>query len=75
MTRLTETERLVAVETKLEILIEKVDGLVSKVDTFATKSEVADLKKRHTLQVWLTGTLSAIFGVIMTILVQNYLGQ
>lgn len=72
MSRLTETERLVAVETKLEILIEKVDGLVDKVDTFATKPEVAELRKRHTLQVWLTGTFSAIFGVIMTILVQNY---
>lgn len=41
----------------------------------AVRLEVVQAKKRTALQTWLTGTLSAVFGVVMTILVQGYLNR
>lgn len=51
--------------------------------TFATKKELEvevvgfeakleEVKKRHSLQVWLVGTLSMAFGILMTILISEY---
>lgn len=44
--------------------------------------EIAELKKemmrtklKNTITVWITGTLSAVFGVVMTILVSSYLSK
>lgn len=37
------------------------------------KLELLNARKRSALQSWLTGTLSAAFGVVMTILIQSYL--
>jgi len=34
--------------------------------------EIEKTKARNTVQIWLTSTFAALFGVIMTILVQKY---
>lgn len=36
------------------------------------KKDIENAKRKSGLQVWLTGTLSAIFGVVMTILVSAF---
>lgn len=83
MKTLTDKERLVALETKMDALLESqkqqsqdFKELNAKLDlllpTYATQTDLEGLRKAHTLQVWLVGTLSAAFGVIMTILIQNY---
>jgi hypothetical protein len=84
---LTDGERLIVLETKLDAVIKSqkeqsasLKTFTDKVDvllpTYATKSEVDtkidNLRKAHTLQTWLVGTLSAAFGVILTVLIQNY---
>ena len=81
-------ERLVAVETKLDMLIESnkevAQSLKSLQSDYVRKREYeADLaevnikientKRKSAIQVWLTSTLAALFGVIMTILVQRAL--
>jgi len=93
----TELERLVAVETKMDTVIEGVKDLQKKLDQVlptvvnhtqfaefkeANALEIAELKKemektrlKNTITVWITGTLSVIFGVVMTILVQSYLSK
>jgi len=93
----TELERLVAVETKMDTVIEGVKDLQKKFDQMLptvvnhtqfsefkenTALEIAELKKemektklKNTITVWITGTLSAVFGVVMTILVQSYLSK
>ena len=93
----TELERLVAVETKMDTVIEGVKDLQHKFDQMlptvvnhtqfsefkeSTALEIAELKKemekiklKNTITVWITGTLSAVFGVVMTILVQSYLSK
>lgn len=88
MTRPTEIERLAVVENNINALAvtvkegfaetkESIKEVNHKLDqslpTFATKAELEQYKKKSSLQVWLTGTLSAIFGVVMTILIQSYL--
>lgn len=84
---LTDGERLIVLETKLDAVTKSqkemsgdLKTFINKVDvllpTYATKAEVEtkidNIKKAHTLQVWLVGTLSAAFGVILTVLIQNY---
>ena len=81
-------ERLVAVETKLDVLIESnkevAQSLKSLQSDYVRKRDYeADLaevnikiestKRKSAIQVWLTSTLAALFGVIMTILVQRAL--
>lgn len=39
------------------------------------KKEMLRTKLKNTITVWITGTLSAIFGVVMTILVSSYLSK
>lgn len=72
MTKLTQQERLAVVESKLDTVIEQLKQVGSKLDTFATKAEVSELKRKHSLQVWLVGSLSAGFGVMLTILIQGF---
>lgn len=94
MTRLSEGERLVAVETKLTSVESTVNKIDQKLDvllpTFVTQTQIAEFKeefdkkvlelktdlvnakRRSALQTWLTGTLSAIFGAVMAILIQGY---
>ena len=83
----SELERLVAVETKLETVIEQgkeLKGLLTDVLTSyvprseyelemtALRKDIAETRKRSALINWLTGTLSAVFGVVMTILITAY---
>lgn len=97
MSTMTELERLVAVETKMDTVIEGVKDLQKKFDLVmptvvshpqfseykqAQAFDMAELKKdmlrtklKNSITVWITGTLSAIFGVILTILVQSYLSK
>ena len=80
-------ERLVAVETKLDMLIESnkevAKSLKSLQSDYVRKREyeadLADVKlkientrQKSALHVWLTSTLAAVFGIVMTLLVQNY---
>lgn len=85
MTTSKQEERLAVLETKMDIVIEQQKGTNDKLDqllpTFATKTELeqmkkdwADLKKKNNLQIWLTGSLAAIFGAVMSILVKSYFG-
>jgi hypothetical protein len=53
-------KRIIEVKTDLEV----------KIVTLANDLESA--KKRSSMQVWLTGTLGAIFGAVMMFLIQAY---
>lgn len=86
MDKLTEGERLVALETKMNTVLDNQktqadefktlnNTLSNLLPTYATKAELEILKKRNALQTWLVGTLSAGFGVIMTILIQSYFNK
>lgn len=81
--RLTEQERLAVVETKIDTVLQQQESISKKLDvllpTFATKLEleeakkdhdkqIAEVKRKHTYQIWLVGTLSALFGGVMTLL-------
>ena len=81
-------ERLVAVETKLDMLIESNKEVAKSLKSLQSdyvrkrdyENDLADLnvkiettKRKSAIQVWLTSTLAALFGVIMTILVQRAL--
>lgn len=83
---MTEGERLVKLETQTEAILEQQTKLgedftkyIEKLDnllpTFATKRELEEVKRRHSLQVWLVGTLSGIFGMLLTLLIQNYINK
>lgn len=90
MTNKTELERLVAVETKIDMLLESNRELISafknmqaeqstyiqraqhEADILALENKIEQSKRRSAMQTWLTGTLAALFGVIMTILIQAY---
>lgn len=89
-TKLSDGERLVRLETKMDAVIQSQENttktlttFTDKIDqllpTYATKSEVdtkiENLRKAHTLQVWLVGTLSAAFGIIMTVLITGYFSK
>lgn len=80
MEKLTDGERLMKVETQLEAVIKGIEDIKSEnkefrekleplLPTYATKDEIEILKKKNSLQVWLTGTLSAAFGSILTFLI------
>lgn len=51
-------------------LTEKLTDVDKEIITL--KSDLVSAKKRSALQTWLTGTLSAIFGAILAILIQAY---
>lgn len=83
MVKVNDGERMAVLETKMDALAkgqekqsEKFDTLNSKLDellpTYATKVDIESLKKRNTLQTWLTGTFSAIFGSVLTFLVMYF---
>lgn len=73
MSKLTEGERLVALETKMDIVIEQQKATNEKLDavlpTFITEErftqEVSSLKRRS----WTQNTLSAVLGVLLTLLI------
>lgn len=84
MTNKSQEERLAVLETKMDIVIKQQEDTNEKlgklVTTLATKSELERLamelenaKKKHALQTWVTGTLSAVFGAVMTLLIKSYL--
>lgn len=54
-------------QTQIAELKEDFDGKVLEL-----KKDLLDSKRKSTLQTWLTGTLSAIFGAVMAILIQAY---
>lgn len=75
-----------ALETKMNLVLDnqKVQAgdfkeLNGKLDlllpTYATKTEFEAFKKRNSLQTWLVGTLSAVFGVVLTVLIQSYFSK
>lgn len=79
-------ERLVAVETKMDMMLESQKEVAQSLkalqsdyvrkreyeeDIAALKLSIETAKRKSTVQVWLTSTLAALFGVIMTILVQR----
>lgn len=37
------------------------------------KESIENLKKRNALQVWITGSLSALFGIVLYVLATSYL--
>lgn len=79
----TVIESLKGVTTRLDMLLptlvtqsqlaEKTAPLHNEIT--ALKIELVNAKKRSTLQTWLTGTLSAAFGVFMTVLIQGYFSK
>ena len=77
MTTLTDGERLVALETKMDIVIKSQETMNQKLDdllpTYATKADVEKLKQRNTITVWLVGSFSAVFGSLLTFLVNFFL--
>jgi hypothetical protein len=86
MDKLTEGERLVALETKMDTVLAnqsrqaddfKVlnNNLNLLLPTYATKADFEALKKRSAFQTWLVGTLSAGFGAVLAILIQSYLSK
>lgn len=80
-----------AVETKLDTLIESNKQLIQVVSDLKTnqgnyvpkeqyeidlaklEAKIERSKQRSGLQTWITSSLAALFGVIMTILIQSYL--
>ena len=91
----SELERLVALETKMDSIIDTVEKINNKIDqalpnnvTHAQFSEYKEeqtrvntelekkfenVKLKNTITVWISGTLSAIFGAILAILIKAYL--
>lgn len=78
--KLTNGERLVKLETQVGEILNGINDIKSEnkefrekleplLPTYATKAEIEVLKKKNTLQVWLTGSLSAGFGSILTFLI------
>ncbi len=43
-----------------------------EVEVVGFEAKLEEVKKKHSLQVWLVGTLSLAFGSIMTILISAY---
>lgn len=85
MTTKTEGERLAIVETKINIVIDQQKEVMKKMDeiliaqpTYVTiekhQLDLAQLQRKNSLQVFLTSTLAAAFGAMMTILIQSYFG-
>lgn len=83
MTNLTDGERLVAVETKLDIVLETLKKLDEKTESFSTnlvprteyeeaiaklETQIELAKKKTSMQTWVTGTLSAVLGIILTLI-------
>ena len=74
------------VETKMDMILESQKEVAKSLkilqsdyvrkreyeeDVAALKLSIETAKRKSTVQVWLTSTLAALFGVIMTILVQR----
>ena len=75
------------VETKLDMLIESNKEVAKSLkslqsdyvrkrdyeaDMTEMKLKIETTRQRSALQVWITSSLAALFGIIMTLLVQNY---
>lgn len=82
-TNYNDGERLVALETKMDTVLENLKAQTDKFDTmnskleillptYATKEDVEKLKARNTVQTWVTGSLSAILGSVLTFLVMYF---
>ena len=57
-------------EKDIEHLRTEPEGKIGKLQI-----EIEKTKARNTVQIWLTSTFAALFGVIMTILLQNYFNK
>lgn len=82
-TNYNDGERLVALETKMDTVLDnqrtqssefkelnnKLDNLLP---TYATKDDIEKLKAKNTIQTWVTGSLSAILGSVLTFLVMYF---
>lgn len=83
----TELERLVVVETKLDALLQAHAEITVKIDALlanyvhraeyekeldAIRIEIERTKARSVFQSWVTGTLSAILGAVIAILIKSY---
>lgn len=86
MTKLTDGERLVKLETQVEAVLSGIEDLKKEnkdfrdkleplLPTYATQVDLQELKKKSSLQVWLTGTLSAAFGSILTFLIIYFISN
>lgn len=78
-TNKSENSEIAVLQTQMDEVLSRLEQMNNKLDTFATNSRVEELEKKikeidrkKALQVWVTGTLSAVFGVILTILVQSF---
>lgn len=84
----TELERLVVVETKLDAVIEQNKLMTAKLDdllgSYVPRAEyekdmkdmelkIERAKKRTSLQTWVTGSLSALFGAILMYLITFFI--
>lgn len=54
-----------------DLMTSKVQELEEKI--LELKIELEKEKKANNLQTWVTGTLSAVFGVVLALLVQHYI--
>ena len=82
MSTKSENSEIAVLQTQMEAVLSGLDDIKTKLDTFATESRVTELERRvkeldrkKTLHTWVSGTLSGVLGVIMTILVQAYFGK
>lgn len=83
MANKSENSEIAVLQTQMEEVLKSLDTINTKLDnyasTFATNSRVAEVEKKlkeldrkKTLQTWVTGTLSAILGAVLTILIKAY---
>lgn len=83
MRQLSDAERLAVVETKIDTVLRQQNETIKKLDillpTFATKADMdemearhaksmVELRKKHTLSMWVLGFSSMIFSSIVTLL-------
>lgn len=84
MSRLTESERLVKLETQVDAVLvgiteikadnkefrDKLDGLLPE---YATKSQLQSLRKEIKRKSFIQNTLSAILGSVLTLLIAFFI--
>ena len=85
--KLSDAERLIVIETKLEAVLESQRELIRNVETLRTDYvkkqdydedigelhiQIKEARARTIVHSWLTGILATAFGAIMAILIQAY---
>lgn len=78
-TNKSKDSEIAVLQTQMETVISSLEDINTKLDTFATNSRVnalenkiKELDRKKTIQTWITGVLSMMLGVFLTILVQAY---